>query len=177
MIQVVENHRLITEQGFAAGLSHSIGGPINNNVVILLERSSHYEQRRHEPYKPWGLPSLSATKPKEVSVETLLAGNAQVEGSFVTATTRFDHQSGAPLNTIMVVACRMQGHRYSFLFGLGGEAYEDIALLRTDDRVTLERADEAILVNRMPVKRFYQKTIEGMADLAGVGWRLLRGRG
>ena len=44
MIQIVENHRLIREQGFTAGLSHSIGGPINNNVVVLLERSDHYRQ-------------------------------------------------------------------------------------------------------------------------------------
>src|SRR5512144_2650588 len=105
MIQVVENHRLIVQEGFAAGLSHSIGGPINNNVVILLERADHYEVRCHEPYKPWGLPALGKLKPKHVDVEALLAEGGPVEGSFVTATTRFDHVSGAPLNTLIVVSC------------------------------------------------------------------------
>jgi acetyl-CoA acetyltransferase len=174
MIQVAENHRLIRERGFAAGLSHSIGGPINNNVVILLERSDHFRQRPHEPYKPWGLPALSHTKPREVSVESLMAGEP-VEGSFVTATTRFDYQTGEPLNTVMVVACRMSGIRYKFLFGISGEFYADIALMTPGDRLTLERQNGDILVNRMPVKRFYQRTIEGMAELAGAGWRRLRG--
>ena len=41
LIQVVENHRLILGGRFRAGLSHSIGGPINNNVVILLEETRH----------------------------------------------------------------------------------------------------------------------------------------
>ena len=42
MIQVVENHQMLLSRRFKAGLSHSIGGPINNNVVILLERSESY---------------------------------------------------------------------------------------------------------------------------------------
>jgi acetyl-CoA acetyltransferase len=176
MIQVVENHRLMLERGFSAGLSHSIGGPINNNVVILLERSDHFVHRPHTPYKPWGLPSLGTLKPREVSVETLLAGDGPVEGTFVTATTRFDHRSGAPLNCIVVVACRMLGNRYTFLFGMGGEAYGSIAPLVRGDRVTLERINGEILVNRLPVKRFYEKTVEGMTELAGAGWRRLRGR-
>ena len=78
MIQVVENHRLILQRGFAAGLSHSIGGPINNNVVILLERSGHYAERPHEPYKPWGLPELGKLKPKQVNVDALLSGAGPV---------------------------------------------------------------------------------------------------
>src|SRR6185369_14840382 len=86
MIQIVENHRLIREQGFSAGLSHSIGGPINNNVVTLLERSEQYEARSHEPFKPWGLPSLGKMKPKGANLEALLASGSAATGSFVTAT-------------------------------------------------------------------------------------------
>src|SRR6266540_4965871 len=130
MIQVVENHRLILGRGFTAGLSHSIGGPINNNVVILLERSDHYDSRLHEPFKPWGLPSLGKLKPKQVTIEALLAEGESVEGNFVISTTRFDHQSGAPLNTIIIVSCRMAGERYSFLFGVGGENHRDIVGLK-----------------------------------------------
>ncbi|MCM2358713.1 MAG: thiolase family protein [Geobacteraceae bacterium] len=176
MIQVVENHRLITERGFRAGLSHSIGGPINNNVVILLERADHFAARPHEPYKPWGLPSLGKLKPKQVTVEALLAGGEPVEGSFVTATTRFDHLSGAPLNTVLVVSCRMAGGRYSFLFGIGGENHGAIAGLAPGDRVRLERAGGEILVNRMPVRKFYRRTLDGLVELAGAGWKRFKGK-
>ncbi len=175
MIQVVENHRLILREGLAAGLSHSIGGPINNNVVILLERSAHHAGRPHKPFKPWGLPSLGRLKPKAVTIEALLADGGPVEGSFVTATTRFDHQSGLPLNTLIVVACRMAGTRYSFLFGVGGESHGGIAGLGTGDRVRLERSGEEILVNRMPVRKFYQRTIDGLAEMAGAGWKRIAG--
>jgi acetyl-CoA C-acetyltransferase len=175
MIQVVENHRLIREEGFSAGLSHSIGGPINNNVVILLERTGHYEQRAPEPYKPWGLPSLGTPKPKEVTVESLLAGGEPVEGSFVTATTRFDYRDGTPLHTVLVVSCLTGEGRYRFLFGIAGEHYDTIAGLAPGDGVRLERAGADILINRMPVKRFYRRTLDGLVELAGAGWRRLRG--
>ena len=177
MIQVVENHRLITDKGFKAGLSHSIGGPINNNVVILLERSDHYRRRRPEPYKPWGLPSLGALKPKEVTVDALLSGADSVEGQFVTSTTRFDYRSGDPLNTLMLVSCRVDGARYRFLFGVGGEHYPVISQLSPGDRVSLERAAGIILVNKMPVRRFYQRTIDGLMEMAESGWRMIKGRG
>ncbi len=177
MIQVVENHRLILRKGFAAGLSHSIGGPINNNVVILLERSDHNAQRSPKPLKPWGLPSLGKLKPKEVTIEALLGDGEPVEGSFVTATTHFDHKSGAPLSNLIVVSCRMEGGRYSFMFGIGGEHHGSIAGLEPGDRVSLERSGEEILVNRMQVKKFYQRTIDGLADMAGAGWKKIKGTG
>jgi acetyl-CoA C-acetyltransferase len=175
MIQVVENHRLIRERGFTAGLSHSIGGPINNNVVILLEKAQHFARRAGEPYKPWGLPPLGRIKPKHVTVDALLA-EGPVEGSFVTATTRFNFKSGEPLNTVIVVSCRREGSRYGFLFGIGGEYYQDVIRLVKGERVSLEKSGEQILVNRMPVRRFYQKTLDGLVDLAGTGWKRLTGR-
>ncbi len=176
MIQVVENHRLILERGFRAGLSHSIGGPINNNVVILLERADHFVGRSPEPYRPWGLPTLGRLKPKEVTVEALLSGGGAVEGSFVTATTRFDYRNGEPLNTVIVVSCRTAEGRYGFLFGVGGENHQEIGGLAPGDRVSLERAGGEILVNRMPVRRFYRKTLEGVMEMAGAGWKRLAGK-
>lgn len=176
MIQVVENHRLILENGFQAGLSHSIGGPINNNVVILLEKVSHFRHRSCTPYKPWGLPSLGTLKPKQVSVEALLSGGEGVDGRYVTSTTRFDYKSGDPLNTLMLVSCRMNGGRYTFLFGIGGEHYHAIVRLVPGDRLRLERKDGQILVNQMPVKRFYQRTLDGLMELAESGWRILQGK-
>lgn len=177
MIQVVENHRLIMERGFQAGLSHSIGGPINNNVVILLERASHFRSRFSKPYKPWGLPSLGTLKPKHVTVDALLSGDEAVAGSYVTSTTRFDYKSGEPLNTLMLVSCRMNGGRYTFLFGIGGEHYQTIARLVPGSRLSLERKDGLILVNHMPVKRFYQRTLDGLMELAGSGWKKFKGKG
>jgi len=176
MIQVVENHRLILHQGFTAGLSHSIGGPINNNVVILLERSAHFAGRPHEPYKPWGLPSLGKLKPKEITVDALLSEGGRIEGSFVTATTRFDYRSGMPLHTLIVVSCRMEGPRYSFLFGVGGESHESITGLERGARVSLERSGEDILVNRATVRKFYRRTVDDLADMAGASWKKFKGK-
>jgi hypothetical protein len=177
MIQIVENHRLIRARGFAAGLSHSIGGPINNNVVVLLERSDHYRERPHEPCKPWGLPSLGRLKPKGVNIDALLAPGAPIEGSFVTSTARFDHRSGAPEAVILIIACRFEGATYRFLFGIDGEHYDQVARFSSGDPVSVERIDGAIMVNRMPVRKFYTRTINGLVELAGSGWKRLTGKG
>ena len=176
MIQVVENHRLILEKGFKAGLSHSIGGPINNNVIILLERTDHYAGRRHQSYKPTGLPPLGKLKPKHVSIDALLAGGEPVVGNFVTSTTRFDHQNGLPVNTVIVVSCLIEAGRFSFLFGIGGENHAVIASLKPGDRVRIELAGSEILVNRIPVRRFYRRTIDGLVELAGAGLKKLKGK-
>jgi hypothetical protein len=173
MIQVVENHRLISEGRFQVGLSHSIGGPINNNVVILLERTSHYRERPRPPLKPWGLPQLGRMKPKTVNLSELLSGSAGVEGRFVAATTRFDHLTGAPEGTVIIVSCSSFGGRYSFLFGLSGEHYPEVSLLRSGEPVRLEPSGAAILVNRIPVTKPYRRTVEGVLELAGSGWKKL----
>jgi acetyl-CoA acetyltransferase len=177
MVQIVENHQLIRERGFSAGLSHSIGGPINNNVVVLLERSEHYQRRSHEPFKPWGLPSLGHLKPKGVNIEALLASDEPVTGAFVTSTARFDYKSGAPETVILVISCRHEGARYRFLFGMDGSHYDQVAAFKSGDPVSLERADGAIMVNRMPVRKFYTRTINGLVELAGSGWKKLTGKG
>lgn len=177
MIQIVENHRLIRERGFAAGVSHSIGGPINNNVVVLLEQSEHYLQRLHEPYKPWGLPSLGHLKPKNVTLDALLANNGRAEGSFVTTTARFNYKTGHPESVILIVACRYNSSVYKFLFGIDGEHYAQVAAFKSGEPVVVERVDGVIMVNRMPVRKFYTRTINGLVELAGTGWKKLTGKG
>jgi len=177
MIQIVENHRLIRERGFSAGLAHSIGGPINNNVVTLLERSDHYDARSHEPFKPWGLPALGKMKPKGVNLESLLASSPTVTGSFVTATVRFNHRTGLPEVVILIVACRLEGSTYKFLFGISGEYYRQISACSSGDPVSIETVNGSLLVNSMPVTRFYTRTINGLVELAGSSWKKLTGKG
>jgi acetyl-CoA acetyltransferase len=173
MIQIVENHRLILERGFAAGLSHSIGGPINNNVVVLLEQSGNYQSRPHEPYKPWGLPSLGHLKPKGVNIDALLASGEPVAGAFVTSTARFDHRSGSPEAVILVISCRFEGSTYRFLFGIDGEHYDQVVTFTSGDPIAVERIEGTIMVNRMPIRKFYIRTINGLVELAGSGWKKL----
>lgn len=175
MIQIVENHRLITQGRFQMGLAHSIGGPINNNVVTILERTSHYRQRPRPELSPWGLPPLGRMKPKNLNVNELLNGGGEREGRFVTATTRFNFRTGAPEGIIIIVSCLALGARYSFLFGIAGEHYREVVRLRSGDRVSLERGEEGILVNRIPVRKFYQRTMDGVLELAGSGWKKLTG--
>lgn len=175
MIQIVENHRLISEAGFEAGLSHSIGGPINNNVVVLLERSQHFDGRVHEPYRPWGLPSLGRPKPRGVTIEFLLDETGSCTGEFVNATTRYHYKTGQPELTLILVACRFQGVKYRFLFGLDGGFAMQLADLAPGDELVLTRQSGEIMLNRMPVQRFYQRTIKGMRELAESGWRRMKG--
>ncbi len=177
MVQIVENHRLIMDKGFSAGLSHSIGGPINNNVVTLLERSDHYDKRSHEPFKPWGLPSLGTMKPKGVNLESLLASGTAVAGSFVTATVRCHHKTGIPEIVILIVACRFEGSTYKFLFGISGEFYPQLSGCTTGDPVSIETVNGVLLVNSMPVSRFYTRTMNGLVELAGNSWKKLVGKG
>jgi len=175
MIQIVENHRLLLQRRFDAGLSHSIGGPINNNVVTLLERSDSFAGRSPIRFKPWGLPRLGRLKPPELNLTAILS-TGPIEGDFVAATTRFDHKSGQPLNSILLVSCRYDRSSYTFLFGVSGEHYAQISRLASGDRVSLEQSGADILVNRIPVVRFYKRTINGLVELAGSGLRRLTGQ-
>lgn len=177
MIQIVENHRLIRERGFSAGVSHSIGGPINNNVVVLLETGASYAVRGHEPFKPWGLPSLGRLKPKNVTMDTLLNGATPVQCSFVTFTARFDYRTGEPEVVILIVACRFEGGTYKFLFGVDGSCFEQVAAFAAGDPLAIERGREGITINRMPVQKFYTRTINGLVELAGSSWKKLTGKG
>jgi acetyl-CoA acetyltransferase len=176
MIQIVENHQLIRDKGFFAGLSHSIGGPINNNVVTLIERTEHYESRQHNPFKPWGLPSLGKMKPKGVTLESLLAKNSSVQGVFSSATVRCHHKTGQPEVVILIVACRFGDSTYKFLFGVSGEYYTHISSCVPGDPVSIETVNGSLLVNSMPVTRFYTRTMNGLVELASSSWKKLTGR-
>jgi len=171
MIQIVENHRLIRERGFAAALSHSIGGPINNNVVTLLERSEHYFTRPNVKFKPWGMPSLGKLKPKGVTLEALLSSGRAVEGSFVTATARFNYKSGQPEVVILIISCRHDGGTHKFLFGVEGEHYHQITNFRPGDSVAVERLNGTIHVNSIPTRKFYERTVNGLVELAENSWK------
>jgi len=145
--------------------------------VTLLERSDQYHRRAHEPYKPWGLPSLGRLKPKNATLDALLAATPLVEGSFVTATARFDYKTGQPEVVILIVACKLEGVKYRFLFGIDGEHYDQVAGIEPGAPISVERQDDRVLVNRMPVRKFYTRTINGLVELAGSGWKRLVGRG
>lgn len=175
MIQVVENHQMLLTRRFKAGLSHSIGGPINNNVVILLERSESFTARSPKSFKPWGLPSLGRLKPPYATLERIVGDNG-IEGSFVTATTRFDHKSGEPLNSILLMSCRIGPEKFSFLLGIDGEHYDSVRDLQKGERIIMERSGDIFMVNSMPARRLYQRTIDGLVEMAGSGWRKIRGR-
>lgn len=176
MIQIVENHCLIRERGFTMGLSHSIGGPINNNVVTLLERTEHYRQRPHDRFKPWGLPSLGRLKPKGITLDAILASGITVEGEFVTATARFNHKTGLPELVVLIIACRYQGATHKFLFGVDGESYPQISSLKAGDPVAVSKVADAIMVNSIPVRKFYTRTINGLVEMAGNNLRKLVGK-
>jgi hypothetical protein len=176
MIQIVENHRLIMERGFNAGISHSIGGPINNNVVTILERSDHYQARQHEPFKPWGLPSLGSMKPKGVTLDALLASESVVTGSFVSSTVRCHHKTGNPEVGIIIVECRYEGDKYKFLFGVSGEFYPQISSCTAGAPVSIQLVNGALLVNSIPVTRFYTRTMNGLVELAESSWKRLSGK-
>ncbi len=174
MVQIVENHRLIVEQGVKAGLSQSIGGPINNNVVVLLEQAEHYANRPHEPYRPWGMPSLGRPKPAGVTIEALLAEQGSCNGSFVDATVRYHHKTGAPEVVLLLVSCRYHDQQYRFLFGMDGENAQAVMGLTPGDSVLLERQGEGVSINRLPAIKRYQRTLAHMRELAGSGLRHLR---
>ena len=64
------NHQMLLDNStYQLALAHSIGGPINNNVVILLEKAEHYEERPRLPFRPKALPKLPSTKPKGLSLK------------------------------------------------------------------------------------------------------------
>jgi hypothetical protein len=81
-----------------------------------------------------------------------------------------------PEAVILIVSCRSGGAKYRFLFGIDGEHYDQVADLRGGDPVTIERVEGAIMVNRMPIRKIYTRTINGLVELAGSGWKKLTGK-
>lgn len=178
MIQVVENHRLIRSGRFAAGLSHSIGGPINNNVVILLEATAHRQARGGQPYRASRGDGLSRLKPAGITLDSLFQDKSRATVRLVAATTRHDYQSGEPQAILMLFAAPVAESEYRFLIAVDPEAGEALAGLAPGDRLVLERREGRITVNDVPIRRLYRKTREGVMELADAARRIWRqGRG
>jgi hypothetical protein len=170
MVQVVENHRMLLDtEAYQMALAHSIGGPINNNVVTLLEKTDHFEQREHWPFKPIGLPELAAMKPKGTTLETVLGERERVKARFGFATTRFN-RSAEPLNSIVLLE-QVNGHKgYEFLIGTGPGQYEKIQRMRPGQEIRLALQDGVLTLDEMPVMRLYHKTMGGIVEIADSAW-------
>ena len=174
MVQVVENHQMLLETPqYQMALAHSIGGPINNNVVTLLEKTDHYESRQdHHPFKPTGLPKLAEPKPKGLSLETLFADHQRVKARFHCATTRFN-KDGEPLNSIVLLRAVIGRKRYEFLIGTGPGEYERIQHMHPGQEIRLGKLGDKLTIDEVPVQRLYRKTMEGIVEIADSAWHLL----
>ena len=174
MVQVVENHQMLLETPqYQMALAHSIGGPINNNVVTLLEKTDHYESRQdHHPFKPTGLPKLAEPKPKGLSLETLFADHQRVKARFHCATTRFN-RDGEPLNSIVLLRAVIGRKRYEFLIGTGPGEYERIQHMHPGQEIRLGKLGDKLTIDEVPVQRLYRKTMEGIVEIADSAWHLL----
>ncbi|ADU65993.1 thiolase family protein [Desulfurispirillum indicum] len=168
MVQVVENHQMIRDGQFEAGLSHSIGGPINNNVVILLERTSHNHQRQPIPYKPVReeFPVLSAMKPEQVTLEALFSGKKEVMARLLSSTTRYNFRGETPMNSLLLFRARVDKKEYRFLIAVDPAALASIAPLEVGEKILLQRDADQVTINDIPVRRFYRKTLAGIMELA-----------
>lgn len=173
MVQVVENHRMLLDTpSYQLALAHSIGGPINNNVVILLEKTDHYAQRPRLPFRPKSLPKLAEVKPKGMSLETLFAERARVKARFHSATTRFG-KDGEPLNSIVLLQAVIDRKRYQFLIGTGPAEYEAVRHMHHGQEMRLGKRGDKLTIDEMPVQRLYRKTMEGIVEIADSAWNLL----
>lgn len=173
MVQVVENHRILLENpAYQMALSHSIGGPINNNVVTLLEKTDHYTQRPHWPFKPIALPKLAEMKPKGMALETVLGDRDRVKARFGFATTRFSPE-GEPLNSVVLLQ-EIHGNKdYAFLIGTGPGQYETIQRMHPGQEIRLGRHENGLTIDEVPVQRLFRKTMEGIVEIADSAWHLL----
>lgn len=173
MVQVVENHQMLMDRPeYQVALSHSIGGPINNNVVTLLEKSQHYEDSQREPFKPGSLPVLAAPKPRGMTLEALFADRERIKARFHCATTRFNRK-GEPLNSIVLLQAVIGRQRHEFLIGTGADEYETINRMHPGQEIRLARNGVGLTIDEVPVQRLYRKTVEGIVEIADSAWHLL----
>jgi acetyl-CoA C-acetyltransferase len=176
MVQVVENHRMLLDTPvYQMALGHSIGGPINNNVVILLEKTEHYMQRPRLPFRPQALPELARMKPKGISLETLFVEQDRVKARFHCATTRFS-KDGEPLNSIVLLHAVIGRRRHEFLIGTGPGEYDTVQHMRPGQEIRLGKRGERLTIDEMPVQRLYRKTMAGIVEIADSAWGLLKRR-
>ena len=174
MVQIVENHQLLCEGKYAAGLSHSIGGPINNNVVVLLETEDHYQRRNPTPYKTAEKSQLGQLKPSQINLEALLGKEHKCSGRLLAKTSRFDFRTGNPQRTLLIFSASYNGDSYRFLIGVDPQAASELEGLAAGGKIKLQQIDGELRVNDIPIRRFYRKTIEGVVELADTAFRHLR---
>ncbi|WP_321369163.1 thiolase family protein [uncultured Desulfuromusa sp.] len=174
MIQIVENHQLLKNGDFKAAISHSIGGPINNNVVILLETEEHLQHRKISPYRSIPKPPLGTLKPANINLETILGKENKCSVKLVAKTSKHDYRSGAEEKSLLLFSKKFNGKKYRFLIGVDPEIAEPLQNLKAGDKIQMERLNGELRVNDVPIRRFYRKTIEGMVDMADTAFRHLR---
>jgi acetyl-CoA acetyltransferase len=174
MVQIVENHQLLTAGKYAAGLSHSIGGPINNNVVVLLENANSFQNRNPAPYQPPKKMTLGRLKPHGITLETALGKEQKCTGRLLAKTSRFDFRTGNPQRTLLLFSSELNGDTFRFLIGVDPQAAESLEGLKSGEKIRLQKVDGELLVNDVPIRRFYKKTIEGVVELADTAFRHLR---
>lgn len=171
MVQIVENHQLLCQGKFAAGLSHSIGGPINNNVVVLLEDNHHFLQRNPQPYQPERSQQLGRLKPPEINLEVLLGKDLKFTGRLLAKTSKHDYRSGEQMRTLLLFSTKHSGQSYRFLVGVDPQAAESLDGLAAGEKIRLQKIDGELRVNDVPIRRFYRKTIGGVVELADSAFR------
>ncbi len=165
MIQIVENHQMLVEGRFAAALSHSIGGPINNNVVVLLETDEHFCGRSVQPYRASDFPTLSKPKPAEISIDSLFGKSGRVDARLLAKTSRHNHRDGRIERVLLLFSAQLERHRYRFLIGVDPQDEGPLATLKVGDPLRLQKHEGTIRINDVPVRRLYRKTLEGLVDL------------
>ncbi len=174
MVQIVENHQMLCEGRYASGLSHSIGGPINNNVVVLLEDNQHFLKRNPEPYQTKIEQPLGKLKPPQVNLEALLGKDHKCAGKLLAKTSRFDFRTGNPQRTLLLFSTDFEEEQYRFLIGVDPQSATTLEGLSAGDKIRLQQTDGELSVNNVPIQRFYRKTIEGVVELADNALRHLR---
>ncbi len=173
MVQIVENHRFLTSGQFRAALSHSIGGPINNNVVVLLETEQSFLKRKPTGYLLSDKISLGQLKPINMSLETVLGEKKRCVARLLAKTSRHNFRNGDIERTLLLVSARHEKHDYRFLIGIDPQAATALEGFGTGDKILLQKIDKQLHVNDVPIRRLYRKTIEGMVDLADTAFRHL----
>lgn len=173
MVQIVENHRFLTSGRYQAALSHSIGGPINNNVVVLLETEDTYRKRKPRPYRSDVTIRLGQIKPAQMTLDTLLGSDRKCQARIVAKTTRHNYRSAETERVLLLLTIRHSGADYRFLVGVDPQAAGELESLKCGEKIQLQKVAGELHVNDVPIRRLYKKTIEGMVDLADSAFRHL----
>jgi acetyl-CoA acetyltransferase len=172
MVQVVENHQMLLNiPQYQMALAHSIGGPINNNVVTLLEKTEHCRAARRTPFKPSPPPALAEPKPRGLTLEALFAERERIKARFHSATTRFN-KDGEPRNSLVLLQANLGRKRYVFLIGTGPDEYEAIQRMHHGQEIRLAKGEEGLTIDEVPVRRLYRKTMAGIVEIADSTWHL-----